>query len=107
MKKSGLDSREHYLLDPGRSISLGARWFSDELLKRYKKYGERDMLFAIMDHNAGSPAVKTWLKNWGRQKRADDIEYMIENIRFGQTRIFTRRVLADIILVEASGMFEK
>jgi len=102
---SGTGSREEFLADPGRSINLGARWCRQELLNRYERYGERDVLFAIMDHNAGSPAVRGWIEKWENQGFDRDVEYMIETTRYGQTRIFTRRVLGDMFVSEAGGLF--
>ncbi len=104
--KSGTTSREDFLADSGRSINLAARWCREELLNRYKKYGERDILFALMDHNAGAPAVRGWIKNWKKQGFDKDVEYMIETTRYGQTRIFARRVLGDMFIVEAGGIFK-
>lgn len=105
LESSGTRSREEFLADPVRSVSLGARWCSQELLRRYERYGERDILFAIMDHNAGSPSVREWIENWKRQGFDRDIEYMIETTRYGQTRIFTRRVLGDMFVSGAGGLF--
>ncbi len=105
LKRSGIRSMKAFLVDPGRSIRLGARWCREELLNRYKKYGERDVLFALMDHNAGSPAVRRWIRNWEKRGYDRDIEYMIETIGYGQTRIFTRRVLGDMFVSDAGGIF--
>lgn len=105
LETSGTGSAEEFLFDPERSIGLGARWLRQELLNRYKKYGEREILFAVMDHNAGYPAVREWRDNWEDMGRDTDIEYMIETVRFGETRLFARRVITDMIIVEAAGLF--
>ncbi|OQY58020.1 MAG: hypothetical protein B6245_14005 [Desulfobacteraceae bacterium 4572_88] len=102
LKKSSADSREAFLLDPELSIHLGARWLKQELLNRYKK----SVPLALMDHNAGYPAVKEWIKMWKKRRRAADIEYMIETIPYFETRIFVRRVLTGMIIVEAAGIFK-
>jgi hypothetical protein len=39
--------------------------------------------------------------------RDTDIEYMIETVRFGETRLFARRVITDMIIVEAAGLFDE
>jgi soluble lytic murein transglycosylase len=99
---SGMTSMEAYLHDPGLAIALGARWFGDELLER----NDGDILLAVMEHNAGYPAVKAWREAWERAGRGNDIEYMIETARFAETRIFARSVLADMVLTEAIGLFK-
>ncbi len=102
-------SKEAFLMNPDTSIRLGARWCRDELLKRYttKKYGEAALLFALMDHNAGYPVVKEWFARWTNEGRANDIEYMLDTARFGETRMFARHVLTDMILVKAAGIFHE
>jgi soluble lytic murein transglycosylase-like protein/TolA-binding protein len=107
LETSGTGSAEEFLFDPERSIALGARWLRQELLNRYKKYGEKGILFAVMDHNAGYPAVREWRDNWEAMGRDTDIEYMIETVRFGETRLFARRVITDMIIVEAAGLFDE
>ncbi|MCD6307549.1 MAG: transglycosylase SLT domain-containing protein [Candidatus Latescibacteria bacterium] len=99
LASSGASSRLEYLLDPDLSIQLGARWFGDELLARQKG----DILFAVMEHNAGYPAVRRWKERWKSEGRGDDIEFMIETIPYGQTRIFTRRVYTDMVIAGAAG----
>ena len=56
-----------------------------------------------MDHNAGGAAVRQWVLYWSTVGRASDIEFMIETVRFVETRIFLRRVLADEYIVDAAG----
>lgn len=99
LRSSGTSSREAFLFDPDLNIDLGARWFKDELLKRHKG----NILFALMDHHAGAPAVRQWVANWERLGRADDVEYMTETIRFLGTRVLTRKVLTDMVIVDAIG----
>jgi tetratricopeptide (TPR) repeat protein len=72
----------------------------DELLKRQKG----NVLLAIMEHNAGYGAVRSWTKYWKESDRMNDVEYMIETVRFAETRIFARRVLTDIIITDAIGV---
>lgn len=103
LEGSGLDSREAYLMDPDQAIRLGALWLGRELLGR--RHG--DLLLSVMEHNAGWPAVRSWLEKWKAQGREGDVEFMIETIGYGETRIFTRRVLTDTELVEAGGILEE
>ncbi len=98
LESSGVDSLFTFLLDPNLNIDLGARTLKDELLKRY----HGDILLALMAHNAGLPAVENWISKWKELGRSNDIEYMIETIRFEQTRIFIRGVITDMAIVYAA-----
>jgi soluble lytic murein transglycosylase len=102
LDRSGATSMEGFIRDPDLSIDLGARWFKEELLAR----NDGDILLAVMEHNAGYPAVKTWRDGWERSGHMGDVEYMIETARFTETRIFARSVLADIAVAGALGLFE-
>lgn len=88
-------------MDSQSSIQTGAVWFSKELLKRQKG----NILTAIMEHNAGYRAVKNWKNNWTKQGYEKDIEVVLANIGFGETRLFTKRVYADLLLTKAVGLF--
>ena len=101
LQGSGAPSREAFLLDPERSIGLGARWLREELLQRQ----DGRIPFAVMEHNAGYPAVKGWIARWTQQDRLRDLEYMIETVPYLETRIFTRRVIRDWLVVEGLGLF--
>ncbi len=101
LRSSGAADAEHYLLDPQLSIHLGARWFSDELLARQ----DGNILFAVMEHNAGYPSVRRWKARWKDQGRDTDIEFMVETVPYGQTRIFARRVWADMVMADVVGVF--
>ena len=109
LENSGTASKEAFLMTPAFSIDLGARWCRDELLKRYpaSKFGEAALPLALMDHNAGYPAVREWLARWTQEGRAADLEYMLDTARFGETRIFVRHVLADMIIVDAIGLLRE
>jgi soluble lytic murein transglycosylase-like protein len=96
-----MPSREAFLSDPGLTIDLGARWFRKELLDRH----EGNILLAVMEHNAGYPAVKDWIETWETAGRYGDVEYMIETAGFSETRIFTRSVLTDMAVAQAIGLF--
>ena len=102
LNASGATSMELFLRDPEKTIDLGARWFKEELLKR----NNGNILFAVMEHNAGYPALRAWRDSWESAGRSDDIEYMIETAGFAETRIFTRSVLTDMVMVDALGLFK-
>jgi soluble lytic murein transglycosylase-like protein/TolA-binding protein len=102
LQSSSIGSREEFLLNPNLSIELGARWFSS-LLAEGRNNGTVAIPLAVMDHNAGGAAVRQWVSYWSTVGRASDIEFMIETVRFVETRIFLRRVLADEYIVDAAG----
>ena len=88
---------EGYLTDALLSIDLGARWF-----RHLIQVQSGSVVRAIMEHNAGGTAVGNWTNAWELEERDDDVEYMVETARYGQTRIFTRRVLE--LMAVAHGM---
>jgi soluble lytic murein transglycosylase-like protein len=102
LRKSSALSREGFLSDPNLAIDLGARWFGEELLDR----SNGNILLAVMEHNAGYPAVKIWADAWEAMGRNGDIEYMVESAGFTETRIFARSVLADMAIAQAIGLFK-
>jgi soluble lytic murein transglycosylase-like protein len=102
VESAGVRSRNAFLLSPELSIDLGARWLRDELLARERN----NIPLAVMEHNAGRPAVKQWIERWERLGRGEDIEYKVDTIRFAETQSFTRRILADLVITEAIGLFD-
>jgi tetratricopeptide (TPR) repeat protein len=100
LSRSGMPSQEAFLRDPGLAIDLGARWLHDELLS----HNEGDIPRAVMEHNAGYPAVASWTRAWDAAGLSGDVEYMIESAGFTETRIFTRSVLTDMEIARALGI---
>jgi soluble lytic murein transglycosylase-like protein len=98
---SQFSTREAFLSDPSSAISLGARWFREELLEHH----EGDIPLAVFEHNAGSPAVEKWVQALDARGLSGDVEYMIESAGFTETRIFARAVLTDMVLARAIGLF--
>jgi len=96
------ETLRQYLFEPEHSIALGARWFSEELLRPQ----EGNIFWALIVHNAGGSVVTAWKRRWERAKRIDDYEYMLETIRFRETRNFVRRVLTTFWIVGAAGMYQ-
>jgi soluble lytic murein transglycosylase-like protein len=96
LTSSGAASREAYLLDPTLSIELWTRWFGEKLLPRYGG----DPLWAVMAHQAGS-VVKTWRRGWADRGIDDDLELMIESVRYAETRIFFKALVASWEIAEA------
>ena len=101
LRERGKNSREEFLLNANDNIYLGARWFRQEILP--KQGG--NILFALMEHNAGPKAVKEWQGTWQRQDRIEDYEFMIETVRFAETRSFVRGVLNSYWIVQAAGIY--
>jgi soluble lytic murein transglycosylase-like protein/TolA-binding protein len=97
----GTKSREEFLLNPDDSIYLGALWFRKELLPSQG----HNLLWALMEHNAGNPAVEEWKSKWRRWGRIGDYEFMIDSVRFGETRAFVRRVVNAYWIVQAAGLY--
>jgi soluble lytic murein transglycosylase len=98
---SGRSSREAFLIDGDLSIDLGARYFQSEFLSRNKG----NVLLALMGHNAGMPAAREWMEQLKKVGRENDIEFLVETIRFRETRVFVREVLASLAIAEAAGLF--
>ena len=103
LRDSGAPSRETFLLNPKQSISLGARWFNEELLPRH----DGNVLFAVMDHNVGPGNVRQWKQYWKDLDKLDDVEYVVETIRARETRTFTRKTLGDLMVADAIGLLRQ
>ena len=99
-RNSGVDSRQEYLLDPDRSIDLGARWFREELLP----WNKGNLLGAVLEHIAGRNCVKEWRSRLQAMGRLEDVEYAVESIPYMDARDFTRGVLADTAIVTSAGI---
>lgn len=95
-------TRQEYLVDPRRSIRLGADWFARKQLPATGG----NLVLAVMAHNAGTARVQRWQSDWGAMNRGDDIEFMVETARARASRQLARRVLVDYAIVRAAGLFE-
>jgi len=58
-----------------------------------------------MSHQAGLGNYKKWLKYWEKLGINNDMEYKVETGRFNETRNFARAVLADLMIVDAVGLW--
>jgi hypothetical protein len=103
VKKYKLDikDKEAFLLNPVSSIELGGLWFSKELMKANKG----NVFFSVMEHNAGRSAVRMWINSWKSIRRNNDVEYMVETVRYLETRKFVKKVLRNMIITDSSGIF--
>jgi len=97
-------ARRVFLFDPKSNLELGARWFHEKLLATYKDTNMAIAL-AVMEHNAGRPPVKQWIDGWQAQNRLQDVEFVIDSIRFQQTRRLVRETIGTMLLIDASGRF--
>ena len=91
----GAHSIEAFLFDPKLSIDLGGFWFGIKL----KGNQNDNLLFCIIEHHAGFEAVESWKKYWKYSGQINDIEYMVESIRFKSTKNFVRLILRDMAIV--------
>ena len=94
-------SEMDYLLDPRRNIQLWARWIDAE----FPIEGRQDIVSSVMRHQAGSGNVAEWREYWESAGALNDIEFQIETARFAATRNFLRRVLRDVMIADAAGIF--
>jgi len=93
----GAHSIEAFLFDPKLSIDLGGFWFGIKL----KGNQNDNLLFCIIEHHAGFEAVESWKKYWKYSGQINDIEYMVESIRFKSTKNFVRLILRDMAIVNS------
>jgi tetratricopeptide (TPR) repeat protein len=100
---TGMPSKEAFMLDPERTTRLGGFWFGRILHKSQ----EGNVLYSIMEHHAGYPAVLSWRKNLRELGLEMDVEYAVESVRFGSTRRFVKSVLRNMAIIDASGVFKK
>jgi tetratricopeptide (TPR) repeat protein len=100
LAESKIPSGHEYLLSPRTNITLGARWF-----RKLLDDNDGNVLFAIMEHNAGPDPLGNWRKMWKRVGRSNDYEFMVETTRYDETRRFERRILADYWTVNCVGLY--
>lgn len=73
------------LTDPKLNISYGVRHFRDMLVQY-----DGDMISTVASYNAGGSAVDRWKKQFGTMPPAE----FIEQIPYGETREYVKKVLA-------------
>jgi hypothetical protein len=91
-----------YLFDPDRNVRFWSCWVAKEFQPRTRN----DIVTMLVQHHAGSGNLREWKKSWKGRALERDLELQIECFRFPATRLFVQRVLADIMIIEASGRFE-
>ena len=78
-----------------------AEWFRDGMSPRQ----QRVLMLSLMEHSAGYTAVRSWLRQWKTQGRAEDFEYMLTMANAAETRILVRNVLTDATIAASIGLF--
>jgi soluble lytic murein transglycosylase-like protein/TolA-binding protein len=101
LRKRKKSSREEFLFNPEDSFYLGALWFQKELMPSQ----DNNLLWALMEHNAGKAAVEEWKRKWQRRGRIGDYEFMLETVRFPETQSFVRSVANTYWIVSAAGLY--
>ena len=102
LRSSGIPSDAEYLLDASRNVALWARWIQDE----HRLTRREEIADVLMRHQAGSGNVGRWRAFWQDLGVGDDLELRIETARFPETRNFVRWTLRNLVIVDASGMFD-
>ncbi len=100
LETSGVRSYQEFLLNPDRSIELGARWFREELLPA----NNGNLLLALFEHHAGRRRVVECTSELRATGRFEDVEYAIESIPYMETRRFLRGVMTDMAIIMAAGV---
>lgn len=91
-----------YLFDPVRNTQFWSCWVQKEFAPK-----TRDAIALMLaKHHAGSANVGEWMKSWKGRAIERDLELQIDTFRFPATQTFVRYVLADVAIVDASGLFE-
>lgn len=97
---AGVSSYQEYVLNPDRSIDLGARWFQEKLLAT----SPDNLVPALFEHNAGKRPALEWARQLRDEGRFEDVEFAIESIPSMETRRFVRTVIADMVIISAAGV---
>jgi len=91
-----------YLFDPIRNTQFWSCW----VRKEFEPKTRESIPQALLRHHAGAGSVGEWMKSWKGRAIEHDLELQIDTLRFPATQVFVRSVLADVAIVDASGIFE-
>lgn len=91
-----------YLFDPARNIRFWSCWVG----KEFEPKTRESIPQALLRHHAGAGNVGEWMRSWKGRAIEHDLELQIDTLRFPATQVFFRSVLADVAIVDASGIFE-
>jgi soluble lytic murein transglycosylase-like protein len=92
-----------YLFDPSRNIQFWSCWVKRE----FKPRTRADVPLMLVKQHAGSGNLAAWEKTWKGRAIERDLEMQVDVLRFPATQAFVRGVLADLAIVDASGIFAK
>ena len=90
-----------YLFDPVRNMEFWSCWVKRE----FEPKARADVPQMLVRQHAGSGNLEAWKKTWKGRSVERDTEMQVEALRFPATQAFVRSVLADVAIVEASGIF--
>ena len=93
---------EAFLFDALRSATFWSCWVQHE----FRPESRDDLALMLVKHQAGAGNLSNWRDSWKDGPIEKDVELQIETMRFPATRNFVRKVLADITIVEAAGLFD-
>ncbi len=91
------------LFNARRNAEFWACWVQDE----FKPANRDDLALLLVKHHAGVGNLGNWRGSWKGGAIENDLELQIESMRFPDTRNFVRKVLADLAIVEAAGLFDR
>ena len=76
--------RPEDLYDPNTNLNFGCFYFR-QLLDKF----DQNIVYAIAAYNGGAGSVSSWIKRFDKY----EIDAFIENIPFGETRDYVKRIL--------------
>jgi soluble lytic murein transglycosylase-like protein len=91
-----------YLFDPNRNTQFWSCW----VRKEFEPKTRDSIALMIVRHHAGVGNLGEWMRGWKGRAIERDLELQIDTYRFPPTQLFVRRVLTDVAIVDASGLFE-
>lgn len=104
--KAGLPGQRptpaNYLFDPARNTQFWSCWVG----KEFQPTTRESVPMMLVKHHAGRGNLAAWQRTWKGRAIENDLELQIESLRFPATRLFVQRVMTDVTIVDASGLFE-
>jgi len=92
-----------YLFNPARNIQFWSCWVG----KEFRPDTGSEIAEMLVKHHAGAGNLHEWKRTWKGRIMENDLEMQIDTYRFAATQLFVRNVLTDMILVDASNIFDK
>ena len=103
LREHGPEPRpESYLFNPVLNTQFWACW-----VKKNIEYKTRySIVLIVVKHNAGPGTLGELRTDWKRRAIDNDLELQIDTLPYPATQRLVRNVLADVAIVDASGLFE-